>query len=349
MLTAYRTRYGAPDVLSVREVANPEPGPGDILVRVHAATVNRTDCGVLSGKPYVFRFFVGWPRPPVGATGTDFAGEVVAVGGSVREFRPGDRVMGFHDHGLGTHAELVCMRADRPIQRIPPTVGYAHAAASLEGAHYAINFITKVQLRPGDSVLVNGATGAIGSAAVALLAHRGMRVTAVAAGPHLDRVSRLGAARVIDFTKAPFVEQLQGERFPVVFDAVGKSTFGICRALLPRDGVYLSSELGPYCENPMRALLAPFLPGPKVRFPVPVDIRRSLRIIDELLRTGWCPMLDRHYDLHGIRDAFAYVASGQKIGNVVLALSPAGLPPGTGTSATCWATTPGAFATCERA
>jgi NADPH:quinone reductase-like Zn-dependent oxidoreductase len=322
MKTTYRTHYGPPEVLTIRDVPVPEPGRGELLVRVHATTVNRTDCGALWGKPYVFRFFVGWPRPRVVATGTDFAGEVVATGAGTTRFSVGDRIMGFDDNNLGSHAEYLCVSERCALAGIPDGVSFEDAAASMEGAHYARNFISKVSLPPGSAVLVNGATGAIGSAAVVLLKHAGCHVTAVCAEPHRSVVEALGADRTLDYTRAPFVEQLRGELFDCVFDAVGKSTFGACRTLLRPTGAYLSSELGPWGQNPLYALIAPLMRGPKVRFPVPTDIPRTLeRVVPLLAQRQYKPLIDRRYGLDEIRDAFTYVASGEKVGNVLLCLT----------------------------
>lgn len=319
MKTSHRTVYGSPDVLSVREAPVPEPGPGEILVRVHAATVSRTDCAVLAGTPYIFRFFVGWPRPRLTATGTDFAGEVVAAGPGVTRFSPGDRVMGFDDNGLGSHAQYVRIAERRAIAAIPDDISFEVAAASMEGAHYARNFINKVPLKRGDTVLVNGATGAIGSAAVPLLKHAGAHVTAVCAGEHRDAVAALGADRIVDYKQEPFTAQLKGETFDFVFDAVGKSSFADCRPLLRETGFYLSSELGPWAQNPVLALLAPLMRGPKVRFPVPTDVPRSLALVTGLLAQGeYTPLIDRRYTIEDVGQAFAYAASGRKIGNVLL-------------------------------
>jgi NADPH:quinone reductase-like Zn-dependent oxidoreductase len=321
MKTAYRTSYGPPEILAVRDVPIPEPGPGELLVRVHATTVNRTDCGALWGAPYVFRFFVGWPRPRAVATGTDFAGEVVATGAGATRFTVGNRVMGFDDDNLGSHAQYLCVSERRAIARIPDGVPYDVAAASMEGAHYARNCLDAVSLRPGDAVLVNGATGAIGSAAVMLLHHEGARVTAVCAEPHRATVAALGAERTLDDLAAPFFEQLRGETFALVLDAVGKSTFGACRPLLRDTGTYLSSELGPWGQNPIYALLAPIMTGPKVRFPIPTAIERTLDLVTPMLAQGtFRPLIDRRYTIDQIREAFRYVASGEKIGNVVLDL-----------------------------
>lgn len=321
MKTVWRDAYGPPDVLSIREIPVPSPGPGEILVRVRATTVNRTDCGALWGKPYIFRFFVGWPKPRHAATGTDFAGEVAAAGPGVTRFSVGDRVMGFDDNCLGSHAQYLKVSEKKAIARIPEGVSFDTAAASLEGAHYARNFMNKVPLKPGDEAIVYGATGAIGSAAIPLLKHAGLRVVAVCAGEHRDLVAGLGPDEVLDYTAGDWRAVLKGRTFPFVFDAVGKSTFGFCKPLLKQDGVYISSELGPGAQNIWYSLLAPVMRGPKVRFPMPLDIPKTLEVVTSLLGEGaFVPLIDRRYRLEDVREAFAYVASGRKVGNVILTM-----------------------------
>lgn len=317
MKSVVRAHYGSPDVLRVEDVKLPELGAGQVLVRVHAATVNRTDCGGLWGKPFVYRFFAGFPRPKYAATGTDFAGEIAAVGRGVTEFRVGDRVWGFDDNGAGSHAQYMTFDVDRAIAKIPAGVSYEHAAASAEGAHYAINFINKVKLQPGQRVLVNGATGAIGSAAVQLLKFQDVHVTAVCGPDHVERVAALGPDRVIDYTSEDFTKE--DVQYDFVFDAVGKSTFGRCKSVLAPRGVYISSELGPRGQNLLFALTTPFSRGKKVIFPIPIDVKRTLLRMIELIEQGkFKPLIDRRYPIEQIREAFEYVASGQKIGNVIL-------------------------------
>jgi NADPH:quinone reductase-like Zn-dependent oxidoreductase len=316
MRSTFRERYGAPDVLSVREVRRPEPAAGEVLVRVHASTVNRTDCAALSGTPFIFRFFVGFPRPR-SATGSDFAGEVVAVGPGVTRFQAGDRVWGFRDTGAGSHAQFITFPADGPIAPMPAGVPYDVAAASLEGPHYAINFINKVMLTAGQRVLVNGATGGIGSAAVQLLKRQGVHITAVCAAGQADRITALGADRVVDFATVDFTRE--NVTYDFVFDAVGKSTFGQCRRVLAPRGIYISSELGPWGQNLLFALTTPLGRGRKVVFPLPVNINATLSQMTTLLEAeAYAPLIDRRYGLDDIRAAFTYVASGQKIGNVVI-------------------------------
>jgi NADPH:quinone reductase-like Zn-dependent oxidoreductase len=227
--------------------------------------------------------------------------------------------MGFNDNNLGSHAQFLRVPERAPVVAIPDGVSFENAAASMEGAHYARCFLESAGVNSGSAVLVNGATGAIGSAAVVLLKNVGALVTATCAEANRPAVAALGADRTLDYTRAPFTEQLKGETFDFVFDAVGKSSFGACRPLLRETGVYLSSELGPRLENPRLALIAPLMRGPKVRFPIPGNIPRTLAMVAPLLANGtFRPLIDRRYRLEEIREAFAYADSGQKIGNVLL-------------------------------
>jgi NADPH:quinone reductase-like Zn-dependent oxidoreductase len=321
MKASCRIRYGGPQILEIIEKPKPVPGSGELLIRVVCTTVNRTDCGVLSGAPYIFRFFAGWPNPRHSSTGTDFAGVVEATGPGVSRFSEGERVWGFHDHGIGSHAEYFVIRESFPVLRIPDHIGFAEAAASAEGAHYAFNYLRCMHLEQGTPVLVNGATGAIGSAAVQMLRVSGAKITAVCHAEHADRVKALGADRVVACDRENFTAT--GERYAYVLDAVGKSSFGACRNLLLDGGAYFSSELGPGNENLYLPLTTRFS-RVRMLFPLPAHIRRSLERVQELLTGGqFHPLIDRTYSLEELPEAFRYVASGKKIGNVILQMSQA--------------------------
>lgn len=317
MKAAIRTKYGSPDVLKVQQVEKPSPKDKEVLIRVYAATVNRTDCAILLGKPFIIQFFTGWPKPSSPTTGTDFAGKIEAAGEKVTSFKVGDKVWGFDDSGLSSHAEYMTLSENKAIALMPNNISYEQAAASLEGAHYAYNFINKVNLTKGQTVLVNGATGAIGSAAVQLLKYFEANVTAVCNTKNIALVKSLGADRVIDYTMQDFTKDDQ--KYDYVFDAVGKSTFGKCKPLLKPGGVYISSELGPWVQNPFLALLSPILGSKKVKFPIPLDIKRSMHLIQDLIeQEKFKPVIDRKYPLEKIAEAYNYVASGQKTGNVII-------------------------------
>jgi len=317
MKAAIRRKYGPPDTISIEMVETPVPKENEILVRVHAATVNRTDCAILLGKPFILQFFTGLGTPKSPTTGTDFAGQVEAVGKGVTSFQAGERVWGFNDSGLASHAQYLTIPEHAAVLKIPEHISYEQAAAGAEGAHYAYNFINKVALKAGQKVLVNGATGAIGSAAVQMLKSMGLYVTAVCNTPNVALVTALGADKVVDYQKEDFTRT--EEQYDFVFDAVGKSTFSRCKPLLKPGGTYISSELGPHAENLYLPLLTKIRGGKKVVFPIPSDIKGSLRFIQNLLETGqFKPVIDRKYPLEQIAEAFTYVASGQKTGNVII-------------------------------
>ncbi|WP_187284349.1 NAD(P)-dependent alcohol dehydrogenase [Streptomyces sp. uw30] len=320
MKAAVHSRYGPPDVVRIADVDKPSAGERDVLVRVHATTVNRTDCAYRAAKPFFMRALTGIARPRRAVLGTEYAGVVEAVGSDVTSFAVGDRVFGYNEGAFGTHAEYLAVPQDEAIAAMPDGVTFEEAAPGTEGAHYALSFVRTARVGPGQIVLVNGATGAIGSAAVQLLKHYGAIVTAVCDTARLDLVKGLGADRVIDYTAQDFTQDEQ--RYDAVFDTVGKSTFGRCRRLLKPGGVYLSSELGPFGQNVLLPLVTPLFRGRRVKFPFPQQNQEAVRDIGGLIEAGsFKPVIDRRYPLEQIVDAYRYVETGQKIGNVVVTVA----------------------------
>jgi NADPH:quinone reductase-like Zn-dependent oxidoreductase len=304
-------------VLTVDEVPAPTPATDELLVRVGATTVSRTDCGILLGKPFAIRFFAGLRRPRSRVPGTDFAGEVVRTGPAVTDFAVGDRVWGFDDSGLASQAQFLTIGQDAAVARIPDGVDDAEATASAEGAHYALNFMKRARYVPGQRVCVYGATGAIGSAAVQLLVAEGSEVTAFCLAEHAELVRGLGADIVVDYTTQDLATY--PDRFDLVFDAVGKSTFAAARPLLGGTGRFVSSELGPHGQNLYLPLTTRLRPGPRVDFPFPTGGRATIRHMTRLLAKGrFRPLVDRHFPLEDVRSAYEYVLTGQKLGNVIL-------------------------------
>jgi NADPH:quinone reductase-like Zn-dependent oxidoreductase len=321
MKAAVHNRYGPPDVVRIAEVDKPSVGEQDVLVKVHATTVNRTDCAYRAAKPFFMRLLTGLTRPRRTVLGTEYAGVVEAVGGGVTSFVVGDRVFGYNEGAFGTHAEYLSVPHDGAIATMPTGVTFEEAAPGTEGSHYALAFLTKAGIRAGHEVLVYGATGGIGSAAVQLLKQRGATVTAVCGPDHLDLVKGLGADRVVDYTAQDFTRDEQS--YDAVFDAVGKSTFGRCGRLLKPGGVYLSSELGPGCQNLLLPLVTPLFRGRKVKFPIPTQNQEMIRSFRDLMEAGeFRPVIDRRYPLEQIADAYRYVETGQKTGNVVITVVP---------------------------
>jgi NADPH:quinone reductase-like Zn-dependent oxidoreductase len=313
---AVNTRYGPPDVVTVTEVPVPEHGEQEMLVRIDVTTVNRTDCAYRAARPFVMRFVTGLRLPRRTILGTELAGEVVAVGAQVDKFAVGDRVFAYIEGRFGAHAEYAVVHQDASVVNVPETVDQRTAAAATEGYHYARSAIIRAGVRPGDTVLVNGATGGIGSAAVQQLAVMGVTVTGVCAGEHADLVRTLGAEQVVDYETEDFTALRQ--RFDVIIDAVGASSFGRCRPLLRPDGVYVSSELGPGGQNLPLSLIGVLRRGrQRVVFPLP-EINQSVveEIRDRLAAGLFRPVIDRNYALGEIVDAYRYVETGRKIGNV---------------------------------
>ena len=314
------TKYGSPDVLKLKEVNKPVPEDNEVLIKIVATTVNRTDCATIRAIPFFMRIATGLFKPKKQIPGTEFAGEIEAVGKSVSSLKAGDKVFGFDDQGVGAHAQYISIPEDN-VMTIPDGTTYEQAAASIEGAHYAYNFINKVSLKKGQKVLVNGATGAIGSAAVQLLKYFDVNVTAVCATKNIELVKSLGANRVIDYTKEDFTKD--ETKYNFVFDTVGKSSFFKCKRLLQPGGVYISSDLGYMAQNIFLPLITPFIKAiignKKTIFPMPTDVRGSIVLIKRLIEQGkFKVVIDRKYPLEQIVEAYRYVEKGQKTGNVVI-------------------------------
>ncbi len=317
MKAAVQHRYGPPDVVRVEEVEKPMPGNRELLVKVHATTVNRTDCGYRAAHPFFIRVFSGLLRPKATILGTEFAGEVEAVGGDVTMFAAGDRVFGYNEGAFGAHAQYMTVPENGSVAIMPIGRSFEEVAPSTEGSHYALAFIRGAKIEPGDDVLVYGATGAIGSAAVQLLKHLGAHVTAVCGTEHLALVEGLGADRVVNYAARDFTRDDQ--TYDVVIDAVGKSSFGRCKRLLKSHGIYLSSDLGPLSQNAVLPLATRLSRGRKVVFPVPREDPSMPTYFRELIEAGaFTPLIDRRYPLDAIVEAYRYVETGQKVGNVVL-------------------------------
>jgi NADPH:quinone reductase-like Zn-dependent oxidoreductase len=319
---AVHKKYGPPEVVFLTEIDRPVPNDNEVLIRIHATTVNRTDCGFRSAEYFISRFFSGLFRPNNPILGCEFAGEIETVGSRVKRFKPGDRVFGFNDSKFGGHAEYLAIDEHAALAIIPERISYEVAAASTEGAHYALCNIRAAHVSKESKVLVNGATGAIGSAAVQLIKHIGASVVAVCDTQSLDLVKSLGADEVIDYTQTDFTKlnHLQNQ-FDFVFDAVGKRTFGQCKPLMKEKAFYISTELGPGGQNPLLALMAPFMGGKKVLFPLPYIRQEDVEFLKDLVAHGkFRPLIDRTYPLDQIVEAYRYVETGQKRGNVIITI-----------------------------
>jgi len=317
MKAAVRSKYGPPEVLSIKEIEIPTPKENEVLIKVYATTVNRSDCHILTGKPFFMRFFTGLLKPKLSVIGTDFAGQIKAVGIAVRSFKVGDKVMGFGGvFGCGSHAQYFTIPETGGIIPLPGNLNYEEAAACLEGAYYAASVIIRLNPKAGQKALVYGATGAIGSAYVQFLKHVGVYITAVCSGENAELIKSLGAAKVIDYKKEDFTKDT--EQYDYVFDAIGKSTFARCKRLLKKNGMYIPSN---GIENIFLIPITRLFGGKKVVFSGPKNIKETLTFIKGLVEEGsFRPVIDRKYPIDRIADAFTYVATGQKIGNVIITM-----------------------------
>jgi NADPH:quinone reductase-like Zn-dependent oxidoreductase len=251
MRAVFHDRYGPPEVLRLEDVARPVPKNDEVLIRIHATTVNRTDTGFRSAEFFVARFFTGLLRPKRKILGSEFAGEVEAVGSGVTEFAVGDRVFGVNAKG-GAHAEFISMRESAPLAHMPAGTTFKEAAAVCDGALLALWVLRRTDLRKGQRILVYGASGSIGTAAVQLARHFDADVTAVSNTKNVELVRSLGADEVIDYTKQDFTKT--GETYDLIFDSVGKLSFGRCRGSLKAGGAYAVTDLGSLWQNTLLAL-----------------------------------------------------------------------------------------------
>jgi NADPH:quinone reductase-like Zn-dependent oxidoreductase len=311
-------RYGPPEVLRLEEVERPEPGDDEILIKIHATTVNRTDCGLRSAELFITRFFTGLARPKRRILGMELAGEVEAVGAAVTEFDVGDHVFGVNGHSA--HAEFVCMRESDPLAHKPADMTFEEAAAVCDGASLALACLRDADLRRGRSILIYGASGSVGTAGAQLAKYFGADVTAVCNTKNLELVRSLGADRVIDYTQDDFTKN--GERYDVIFDAVGKHSFRRSRHSLKPGGIYVETDLGFLWHVPVLALLTRWIGDKRVTLGITKYTKKDVLFVKELIEAGrYRAVIDRTYPLEQVIEATRYVETEQKTGNVVLTIS----------------------------
>lgn len=315
-------RYGPPEVLRLEDVERPVRAENEVLIKVHATTVNRFDTATREANrrsglaiSLMSRLVSGLRRPKHRILGTEFAGEVEAVGAAVSEFAVGDRVFGTSGLRFGAHAEYIAMPASARIARIPAGMTFEEAAPITDGALNALTCLKQADLRKGRTILIYGASGAIGTAGVQLARSFGADVTAVCSTKNLDLVRSLGADRVIDYTREDFTKN--GQTYDVILDAVGKQSFRRCRDSLEPGGIFLPTD---GLANLIWALRTRRSRGKKVLFQIPPrQTKEDVLFLKELVETGkYRPVIDRRYRLEDVIEATRYVETEQKVGNVVL-------------------------------
>jgi len=321
MKAIVQTKYGSPEVLQFKEVEKPAPKDNEVLVRIHATPATAADCAMLKG-PYLGRLFgMGLTRPNNPIPGTLLAGEIEAVGKDVKLFNVGDQIFGSTDLGFGCYAEYICLPEEDALVSKPVNMTYEEAAAIIDGAITALPFLRDAgNISSGQKVLINGASGSVGSAAVQLARYYGAEVTGVCSSANLEMVKSLGADKVVDYTKEDFTKS--GQIYDIIFDTVGKSSFSRCKTSLTQEGIYLSTVYGLAI---MLQMLRTSMIGSKKAILMLAGTRSSsqkaedLIFLKELIEVGKIkPVIDRCYPLEQTAEAHNYVAKGHKKGNVVL-------------------------------
>ncbi len=321
MQAAVLTRYGSPDFIQIQDVQKPAPKENEVLVKVHAATVTAADTMMRRADPAIARLFLGFTRPRNNIMGTGFAGKVVAVGPEVKEFEIGDEVFGETGVGFSANAEYVTVAEDGVIDWMSPKISFEEAATVTDGPLTSYNFLKNLgQIKTGQSVLIIGASGSLGTAAVQLAKHFGAQVTGVASTRNLELVKSLGADEVVDYTQTDFTKT--GKKYDLIFDTVGKSSFSKSKNSLTGNGMYLSPKLG--FGLLMQMMWTSLFSTKKAKFDAtglrsPELLRSDLNELGKLIEGGKLNIIiDKKYPLVKAAEAHRYVDTGRKRGNVVL-------------------------------
>lgn len=320
MKASIANKYGPPEILELVQVEKPVPKPNEVRVKIHATTVNRTDCGFRRPDYFIVRLINGFFKPRRKIFGTEFAGEVDAIGDQVKQFKIGDPVFGLNLNKFGTHAEYLCIEENKAIALKPNNISYTDAAAVCDGLMMGITYLRKINFTTTTKILINGASGSIGSAAVQLAKYYGAHVTAVCNTRSADIVKSCGADEIINYELEDFTKN--GKTYDVILDSVGKISYFKCKKMLKPGGIYFSSELGFLGQNIFLPLTTPLFSRRKVKFPIPTCTKSDLGFFSDLMASGnYKAVIDRRYSFDEIVEATRYVETGQKIGNVVVRIT----------------------------
>ncbi len=310
MKAIINTEYGSADVLKLQEIDKPTPKPNEVLVKIYATTVNRTDTGLRSAEYFISRLFTGLFKPRFHILGSEFAGIIEQIGENVKSFKVGDEIFGLSTSTFGTHAEYLSIPESASIALKPKNFTFYEAACIGEGPYLALNYLTKFKIDKTTQILINGTSGSIGSSGLQLAKYFGAEVTAVTDTKNLALAKTLGADFVVDYTKEDFTAT--DKKFDLVFDAVGKSSFFKCKKLLKENGTYFSTELGYLSQNVYLPLFTK-----KIIFPIPRDTKEQVEFFKDLAEKGHLrAIIDRQYTLEEVAEAHRYVEKGMKVGSV---------------------------------
>lgn len=317
MKAAVNSVYGPPEVIQIKEVPKPIPKDNEVLIKIHATTVNRTDCGFRKPGYLIIYLIGGFRKPKNTILGNELSGVIESVGKNVKSFKVGDKVFGLSTYKFGAHAEYLCVPENGSIASMPKNMSFEEAAAVCDGLMLGMNLVRTIDFSKSPKILVNGASGSIGTACVQLAHAFGAEITAVCQKQHFDLLESLGADVLIDYLEEDFTKV--AKEYDFVLDAVGKSSFFKCRHLLKPKGVYISTELGYLSQNVFLALITPLFGGKKVKFPIPTDSQKDIMQFKEWIESGkYKAVIDKIYPLEQIVEATKYVETGMKTGNVVI-------------------------------
>jgi NADPH:quinone reductase-like Zn-dependent oxidoreductase len=315
------TAYGSPEIFKVDEVTKPEPKENEILVRVHASAVTKADTMMRTGKPYIGRFFTGLTKPKHPIWGTGFAGVIEAIGSAVTQFNVGDKIFGENVETMGSYAEYLTVREDGIVAHLPENLTFEEAAGMCDGGVTSLNFLCNVgNIKAGDKVLINGASGALGTSAVQIAKYFGAEVTGVCSTKNIHLVKELGADHVIDYTQHDFTAN--ANTYDLIYDTVGVRSFAECRDALTPNGVYASPVLGMPLLGDM--MVTSVFGSKKAKFSATGALsekenKRLLGVLIEIVESGNLKaIIDKTYTLEQVSDAHMHIDKGHKKGNVVL-------------------------------
>jgi NADPH:quinone reductase-like Zn-dependent oxidoreductase len=315
------TGYGSAEVFKMDNVAKPAAKPNEILVRIHASSVSKADTMMRTGKPYIGRLMLGLSKPKNPIWGTGFAGVIESVGSEVTQFKTGDKVFGESLANMGTYAEYVTVPEDGIVAHLPAQLSFEEAAGMCDGGVTSLNFLCNLgNIQKDQKVLINGASGSLGTAAVQIARHFGAEVTGVCSTKNVDMVKALGADHVIDYTKHDFATNANS--YDLIYDTVGVRSFGECRSALTESGIYASPVLGMPLLNDV--MMTSVFGSKKAKFSATgalpeKEIKRLLDVLIEIVEAGNLKgIIDRTYALAEVAKAHEYIETGHKKGNVVL-------------------------------